>query len=264
MRQFKYSSAVNSTLNNNPQHKFAMNHTMMLYRSNALYSFIPKNACSTMRLSVAIENGCIDSIDNGHWIHANNGTFNASLAESINVNYAFVILRCPFKRLVSVFLDKFVAKEPPAWQYRDRMGRKINLDSLSFREFVCSLQKPGFLRSDIHWRPQVDFLLYQKYDDYFSFENFSDVTRVLKEKVKVSVVDARELTQHGTHKLEKIDDRLFADMEAFDIAIMKRSGQCPDYKSMYDKELHDIVSRLFQSDINFYAEKFGDENLLKI
>ena len=217
-----------------------------------------------MRLSVAIENGCIDSIDNGHWIHANNGTFNASLAESIKANYTFVILRCPFKRLVSVFLDKFVAKEPPAWQYRDRMGRNIDLDSLSFREFVYSLQKPGFLRSDIHWRPQVDFLLYQEYDDYFCFENLPDVTKELKAKVDFDVVDARDLTQHGTHKLEKVNDGFFTDMDAFDIAIMKRSGRCPDYRTMYDKELHDIVSRLFQPDISVYAEKFGGENLLEI
>ena len=48
--------------------RLSVNHSMMLYRKNALYSFIPKNACSTLRLSTAIENGCIDGIEQGHYL----------------------------------------------------------------------------------------------------------------------------------------------------------------------------------------------------
>ena len=69
---FKYSASSLNKLDNNPQHRFAMNHSMMIYQKNTLYSFIPKNACSTMRLSIAYANGCIDSVEQGHWIHNNN------------------------------------------------------------------------------------------------------------------------------------------------------------------------------------------------
>ena len=139
MNKFKNTSANLNTLRQNGQHNFAMNHSMMLYKQNALYSFIPKNACSTLRLSVAITNGCINGIEQGHWIHANNQTFNATLGEAIKVDYSFVVLRCPFRRLASVFLDKFVAKEPDAWNYRSALQRKVNLDDLTFRDFVKSL-----------------------------------------------------------------------------------------------------------------------------
>ncbi len=122
-----------------------------------------------MRLRIAQANGCIDSIDQGHWIHANNKTFNATLGEAIKADYTFTILRCPYRRLVSVFLDKFVAKEPSAWQYRESLERGIELDTLTFRDFVKSLDKPVILKSDIHWRPQVDFLMYRQYHDLLRF-----------------------------------------------------------------------------------------------
>jgi len=81
---------------------------MMIYQSNALYSYIPKNACSTLRFSVAKANGCISSLEQGHWIHANNTVFNATLAEAIKASYTFVILRCPYRRLASAYLDEFL------------------------------------------------------------------------------------------------------------------------------------------------------------
>ena len=148
----------------------------------------------------------------------------ATLGEAIKADYTFVVLRCPFRRLASVFLDKFVAKEPDAWQYRDVLSRKVDLDNLSFHDFVLSLKNTAILNSNIHWRPQVDFLIYQKYSEYFSLENFPQGVIRLKEKKDFNVVDARELTEHGTHKYQTINDQCYADMPAFDIAVLKRSG----------------------------------------
>lgn len=241
-----------------------MHHSMMLYQKNALYSFIPKNACSTLRLSTAIENGCIDGIEQGHWIHANNQTFNATLAEAIKVDYSFVVLRCPFRRLASVFLDKFVAKEPDAWQYRDALARKVELDELTFRDFVLSLKKPYILNSNIHWRPQGDFLIFENYSDYFSLEEFPQAISTLKNKINFNVVDARELTGHGTHKYQTVAEQCYADIPAFDIAIMKREGLCPSHASLYDKELFALVGNLYRDDIDLYQQKCNEDYLLNI
>ena len=264
MNLFKCSSLRYTTLNQNGLHNFAMNHSMMLYQKNTLYSFIPKNACSTLRLSTAIENGCIDGFEQGHWIHANNQTFNATLAEAIKVDYSFVVLRCAFRRLASVFLDKFIAKEPDAWQYRDALSRKVELDDLTFREFVLSLKKPFIFNSNIHWRPQCDFLVYQEYSDYFSLEAFPEAISSLKEKIDFDVVDARELTGHGTSRYQIVNDRCYADLTAFDIAIMKRNGKCPSHASLYDKELFSLVSLLYKDDISLYQQKCNPNNLLNI
>lgn len=264
MNKLKYSNSSLSTLHQNGKHNFAMNHSMMLYGKNALYSFIPKNGCSTLRLSTAIENGCIDDIAQGHWIHANNQTFNATLGQALKVDYSFVVLRCPFRRLASVYLDKFVAKEPDAWQYRDNLQRKVELDDLTFRDFVLSLKNPAILNSNIHWRKQGDFLLFEEYSDYFALEKFSDAIRILKEKIDFDVVDARSLTNHGTHKYQMLDEPCFADTSAFDIALMKRQGQCPSHAALYDKALYALVDELYQSDIQLYKDKCKASDLLSI
>jgi hypothetical protein len=60
-------------------------------------------------------------------------------------------------------LDKFVAKEPDAWQYRDLLKREVNLDDLTFEQFVKSLVVPPMKGANIHWKPQSTFLLF---DDY--------------------------------------------------------------------------------------------------
>lgn len=264
MKFFKNSSTELCALELNGKHRFSMNYSMMLYKKNTLYSFIPKNACSTLRLSAAIENGCIEGMEQGHWIHENNQTFNATLGEVIKADYTFVVLRCPFRRLASVFLDKFVAKEPDAWQYRDALSRNVELDDLTFRDFVLSLKKPFIFNSNIHWRPQVDFLVYENYSDYFSLEEFPQAIVTLKDKINFDVVDARELTGHGTHKYQTVDEQCYADITAFDIAVMKRNGQCPSHASLYDKELFNITSNLYFNDIELYKKHCKQVNLLGI
>lgn len=262
MNTFKYSAADFSKLSANKAHQFAMVHSMMLYEANALYSFIPKNACSTLRFSVAKANGCVSAIEEGHWIHMNNSTFNASLGEAVKAAYTFTILRCPYRRLASLFLDKFVSKEPPAWGFRDHLDRTVELDDVTFREFVSHLKDPEVQELDIHWRPQVDFLIYEQYSDYFSLENFKHAISTLKEKINFEVVDARGLTNHGLDGFEMKHDHCYADFAAFDIALMKRKGQCPDHKAMYDKDLYRTVSELYAEDIELYTEKFGAADLL--
>ncbi len=264
MNKFRHSGAKAIKLINNPAHKFAMNHSMMIYSKNALYSFIPKNACSTLRLTTAINNGCIDNMDEGHWIHNNNGTFNATLGEAIKADYTFVILRCPYHRLASVFLDKIVSKEPDAWNYRSALGRKIELDDISFRDFVLSLRKGLIFNSNTHWRKQCDFLLFKEYTDYFCLENFNEAIDTLKRRIDLDIVDARSLTNHGTEKYILVSDGNYSDTPAFDISVMKRQGFCPSHKSLYDQELYDIVSELYSQDIELYVEKFTSANLMSL
>jgi Sulfotransferase family len=259
---FNFSAQSNISLNRNPAHNFAINHSMMIYGSDALYSFIPKNACSTMRLSVAIANGCIDGIEDGHWIHGNNQTFVPSTAEALKAKFSFAILRCPFRRLASVYLDKFVSKEPEAWQFRNAINRNLNLDNLTFKDFVMSLDKPWKVNMDIHWKPQLSFLLFKDYSEYFSLEDFATCVTTLRERINFSVIDARSLTNHGTNEFELLYEDNFADTPAFDIAVMKREGRCPSHFSLYTEEVFSYVSQIYSEDLAFYSHVFGKENLL--
>jgi hypothetical protein len=259
---FNFSANNFNNLNQNAPHQFAMNYAMQVFNNNAIYTFIPKNGCSTLRLSVAVANGCISGIEQGNWIHTNNQSFKPTLKEAATVQYKFVVLRSPIRRLASVFLDKFVAKEPDAWQYRDLLKREVNLDDLTFEQFVKSLAVPPMKGANIHWKPQNLFLLYKEYDDYFALEHFDKAITTLKEKINFDVVDARSLTGHGTDKFKMLDDDNFSQTPAFDIAVLKRAGKCPSHKALYTPELIELVKKLYADDIALYSKRCDENDLL--
>jgi hypothetical protein len=113
-RLLRFARRNTAALSGNGAHQFALSHAMCIYQPAAIYSFIPKNACSTLRFSVALANGCVSGESDVNWIHENNETFKPTLAELVRANYSFVVLRDPFRRVASCFLDKFVDKRPEA------------------------------------------------------------------------------------------------------------------------------------------------------
>ncbi|MFM7425893.1 MAG: sulfotransferase family 2 domain-containing protein, partial [Elainella sp.] len=249
-------------LDRNQPHQFAASHALRLYHANAIYSFIPKNGCSSLRVSLAIANGCITDLKDFNWIHKNNATFKADLASLVTASYTFTILRCPFARLASVYLDKIVSRTPEVWQLRDSLKRTLEPEELTFKAFISALTQPTILKSNIHWQPQVDFLVYQQYDDYFCLENFSHAVKTLQEKINLTVIDARPLTKHGIDSLEKIEGNDFSSVSPAEIQSLKSSGQCPSPRTLYNEELIDTVKTLFKADIDLYTQLFGRQNLM--
>lgn len=264
IRFFRYSNKSYNNINQNPQHKFAQNHALCIYNGDAVYSFIPKNACSTLRTTIAYANGCIRDKSEFNWIHSNNPTFVATLPELVKARYTFTVLRCPFSRLVSVYLDKIVGRDLDAWRYVDLQDRSIGVEDITFDFFVRSLEKPRIRNGNIHWRPQMDFLVYEEYDDYFALEDFSGVGSTLKERIGIDLIDARPLTNHGRDGLEVVSGADFSQLKPFELLTNKMNGALPDPKCMYSDELVEIVSRVYRSDIDLYKSKFGTNGLMYV
>ncbi len=256
-RLLKYSAESYSALERNTAHRSAADFALKIYRSDTVYSFIPKNGCSTMRLSLAIANGCIEKTDDFNWIHNNNHTFRADLEALLKAKYTFVILRSPYKRLASVYLDKIVDKSVEMWQLYDNTKRSFDTDRITFREFVNLVTTPHLLQSNIHWRPQSRFLVYKEYDDYFCLEDFSKAKKKIERKAKIEIYDARGLTKHGTDRHRQVENRCFADTPAYKIAELKRKGKIPSHFSLYDKKLFKTVKSTYMEDIDLYKQLFG-------
>jgi hypothetical protein len=261
-RLFRYSRKSYGSLNANRQHSFAQRHALNIYQSDSIYSFIPKNACSTMRTSLAIANGCIKDSSDFNWIHQNNDTFIANLSELAKAKYTFTILRCPFSRLLSVYLDKFLNRNPVAWRYIDLHKRTIDIEDITFEFFVKSMCKERIKNGDIHWMPQINFLVYEEYDDYFAFEEFPGLTEELKNRIDLDLVDARPLTKHGSDGFQKLSRKAPFRLRPFELVSFKKEGSMPTFKSMYNDELVECVMRAYKKDIALYKRKFGSKNLL--
>jgi hypothetical protein len=211
-----------------------------------------------MRLSLAIANGCIPDSSYIDWIHDNNDTFQASLEDLITARYTFVILRDPLTRLASCFLDKIVSKAVPAHRLRELTEPTLDLDEISFRRFVELLADPTVLSGNMHWRPQAEFLVYERYDDYFSVEQFANAKAALRDRAALEIVDARPLTAHGLDHFDLLPvEHDHSLTPVSEIARIKQRGQCPDPRSLYTPRLVDEVTRLFADDIALYRDRIG-------
>lgn len=250
----RYARKDMAALAQNASHKLAANHALVHYASGAVYSFIPKNACSTLRYSLAMANHCIAGPEDWVWIHANNGTFASTLPDLVRAPFSFVVLRCPHARLASVFLDKIVDKSPELWPLHRATREGFVPDDLTFRSFVGLISNDQVLLiSNIHWRPQVDFLVYETYSQVFALEKFSAALPILRDEIGLQVQDARSLTSHGTDRMSLVETGDFADMPLHELAAMKREGRLPSHARLYDAALQKTVSDLYAEDLALYA-----------
>lgn len=258
-RLLKYARSDHRNLQSNSKHQFAARHALKVYRSNSIYSFIPKVACSTLRYSLAICNACIAGDADFQWIHNNNETFRAPLQDLACASYSFVVLRDPFSRLASCYLDQIIGKKPPAWQFA-RTVKLLDreLDAVTFESFVEGLQSTQVLNADQHWRPQTDFLVYETYDDYFALERFADAVRTIEARTGMAVRDARGLAAQGIANYELLSGKTeFASVPAAEIVRLMNHGQCPPPRSLYTPRLVEIVRARYAEDFRVYAERIG-------
>jgi len=247
----------------NERHAFACRHALELYRKKAIYSFIPKNACSTLRFSLGIENGFIQGPKQFRWIHDNTFTFAADMRGLITAEYSFVVLRCPFSRLASAYLDKIVGNQIDIWNLLPIYATDEKAQTVSFRRFVELLENRGILHNNHHWQPQSTFLVYSEYSDYFSLENFEQAVKTLNQKIGFKVHDTRKLYGHDRHSLENVDGD-FTDTPAHEIASLRRAGKIPSVRSLYDAKIYNQVRKLFYNDIEIYVEKTGRDPTISI
>lgn len=260
-RRLRYAADKPVALERNIAHQRAVSHALVHYGSGAVYSFIPKNACTTLRLSLAVANGCVTDLEDWTWIHLNNGTFQADLRDLATAPFTFTVLRCPHARLASVFLDKILMRGAEYWELFHAEGDRLDHDSLTFREFVTLvLGTPGRLRSNIHWRPQGDFLVYDDYDAWFSVEDFATAAAAI-ETCAFPVIDARGLSRHGTDQVALLDRGCFADTPCLQLAEMRRGGQLPAHAALYDNRLATRVAKAYADDIALYRDRCGADGL---
>ena len=238
----------------NEKYAYSLERTLSIYPLNAVYTYIPKNACTSLRYSVAIINGFVDDISDLNWIHQNNETFNSTQREIVLASYTFVVLRCPFTRVASCFFDKIVGK---VFDFTDSSGSKL---SVSFHDFLQIVKSQKRVDRNEHWRNQSDFLHYEEYDDYFSLEQFPNAIKKLSNK-GLKVIDTRNEMKHSLLGLNKVDGN-FSKTTEIEINKMKELGDIPSYQSMFDEETIDLVREIYSDDIDLYVSKFGDKDLL--
>ena len=267
--RLRFAKAENVLLAENKRHQFARYHAWSLYHHDAIYTFIPKNACTTLRFSVAVDNGFLDHGSDPAWLDHNNPTFSAAPGFLVTARYSFVVLRCPFQRLAVAFLDKMLAPNPTARRFLAVADPTIKiaaeadrrLDQLTFADTVALMEESPADQLDHHFRPQVAFLVFEDYTRWFCLERFGAAIDTLADDLGFTVLDTRAETGRATSRLAAVTGA-FAAAPAGQLAALKRGGQVPRPADLFTPALIDRVARFYADDIRLYKEKFGGEGLL--
>ena len=247
-----------TNLQGNQEHDFAIKHTSVHYQSNTVCTWIPKNGCSNLRYSIAKENGAISKIDEIEWIHRNNDCFNANIKDALHADYAFVILRNPFKRLLSFFLDKLChpQQDQPEESYKHAFKVFDFTGESTFMDFVNYIwEHPDSIDSDEHTKPQCDFLLYRKYDSYFALENIKDAIEKINEKTGIVIEDVRDKNSIFTSKGREHCPEITNTTKALQIKSFLDQNMVPIVENMYTGDMIKKVASLYLQDILLYCNE---------
>ena len=257
--KLSFSKSYNNpaSIEENKEHEFARKHTLIHLQSNSVCTWIPKNSCSTLRFSIAKANGAISGIDDIEWIHKNNYSFNASNKELLAANYTFVILRNPFKRLLSFFSDKLCNTGSNT---NDKSYEKAKLAmgtdaKTTFAEFIEILwQNPGLKKANEHLQDQCDFLVYKNYHDYLPLEQYNDTATTIQKKTGVTLEDVRPFnsihTSYGCTDSIELDYNTPSELIGLAMAESKK----PNARKMYSSDLIRKVGSLYLGDILLYLK----------
>lgn len=251
-------------------------YTLRITAKNAICTYIPKNACKTLRYSVAVANGHPDSDETVDYMHQGMHDAMASANDIANCSYAFVILRCPYRRIVSAFLNKAAIKNSRARSLFPRGSRlfraksgsakgeahaksvEAKINALTFGDFMTLLQARPLNRIDVHFRPQSYFLMKQRYTDVFALETLEDALPQLRDKIDLRIIEQR---QNAMSKLEKlnVDGSKLTIAELIDF---KAAGFGPTYGSLFNADSRRAVETFYADDLALYKSHFGSKNLL--
>ena len=245
----------------NTSHQFAIGHTKVHYKSNSVCTWIPKNACSNIRYSIAIANGAIANMDEIKWIHANNDCFVANTKEALEAKFTFIILRNPFKRLLSFFLDKLCHADNPQSDISYQIAKDVfEFDSyMTFEDFINYIwDYPHKIYEDEHTRPQTDFLLYRNYDEYYAVEKLSEALEDINKKIGLKVYDTRSVNTIYTSKGHALDQGITFQNKASEIKDLYSQKKSPITKNMYNNEMIKKVAAIYLQDILLYANRISN------
>lgn len=189
------------------------------------YNRIKKNAnTSTIILLRQLEAGRIEERNDAKWNAKTYFDLSPAELDRIDRLSLFVIIRNPYSRVLSAFLDKFRTE-----RYQRRYGA-FPLTQEGFGQFLRWLDQGG-MRRDAHWDLQTKLMMLplSGYDCVIRFETYREDLRALLESHRLAVPDGA---------LEE----LYPSDKA------KKTGSSDKMGQFYTDESAALVRKLFASD----------------
>jgi tetratricopeptide (TPR) repeat protein len=240
------------------------------HNSKIIYCPIAKNACTLLKnvlieLSDRREDFKTSDLKIHKYIDSHKHIFQLDCFDYINREdyFKFIILRNPFKRVISTYADKFVNRlqknDPHAIPVIEEIYQDLGLPpdfnkSITFTQFVDYLLKKEDCQLDSHWRPQSVYFAAElvKFDYIGQFENLAKVIEELETKLNVKM-DAG-VSKHRTTYSKIVAVEEFHNLYPQELKTLETFPQSSQF---YTEELEDKIRARYSQDINIYEESFG-------
>lgn len=172
--------------------------TLYYPRLKVAYNLIPKNACSTVKASLARANDGATFVVSPHELDHHYRTPPARLDGWKTI----LVLRDPLARFISAYLDKVArpiedsVREMVAQIFYE-LGRPppVGEESVNIAEFFDWIGQQPHELLDAHWRPQAELLRFSEYDHILHVETLAQDWRECGLSEVAPLVD---WTEHAT------------------------------------------------------------------
>lgn len=188
--------------------------------------------------------------------------------------FKFSIVRNPWTRLISAYLDKFVIKpkirksfflprnikEAIEAFYKSQGLEPDYNKSITFRQFVEYVNITDDKCLDGHWKPQHLYLGDTEFDFIARFENLAEDFEHIKKKLNISGISLPHTNKSTSiNRANYIDQtgniQNYADFLPYELITM---GKLPDYHEFYTPGLQAIVAKRYSQDIETFGYSSED------
>lgn len=218
-----------------------------------IYCYVAKNACSTMkfhflRKKLRAENAAISDEEINETVHKISRQHAIADPGTVEFSeyYSFFILRDPFSRIASAFLDKFVRTEALP-RYADRLmseyGPQTAPEQWTFSDFIHAIAKSPVESLNEHWMPQYMHLIEDVDYEFFRIEDIAKSLRLRNIYGNLSK-NVREHTLRYLDLDRPAHETPIAELKAF----YGKEGQVPSRSSLCHADLEAPIRSIFGPD----------------
>ncbi|MCC0177659.1 sulfotransferase family protein [Waterburya agarophytonicola K14] len=179
--------------------------------------------------------------------------------------FKFAIVRNPWDRLTSAYLNKFVkpidikqssspGKQVVEAYYQDKDLPVDYSRGITFKEFIEYLLTHQNKEIDGHWQPQSMFINQNKFDYLGRIETLGTDFGAIAEKIGV---EANLGWANRSKRAEVKENILTEDYAGYTPHQLRQLSQYPAYTEFYTPELLALVKQRYTEDVESFGYRFG-------
>lgn len=239
---------------------------MVIPELKVLYCPIAKNACTSLKRAIVrasciemkeeVLSGCVHMMTDNHNTGIHLCEYPAEQINRIlndNEFFSFIVLRDPYERLRSAYVEKFVLNrmDGKQWAHTGPVIAaitgcdldEVNYDvGITFREFVEYIIKQPPRNLDTHWRPQFMYMAGVPYSHMYTIGELDKLERDYEKHTGLSLgLEHKNVSAPKTNWVKRKDAVDMRSDELYAIGNVS-SG------SLHDETLLKLVRRYFALD----------------